>query len=414
MKLISIGKIDRKFILFLFIYLFLDIIILTIDLLLKDKDIIKEENLFLKNIIYYSCYLFYLVPEFIIKKISTTRRNKEEEKLLKKNSTDKIVYIYTDSAKTMSYKNFLYLFLIEFINYIFIIGMGVCPILYNDFFKLCSNEFQSVMYMFYFHLIFRIAHKMIFYKHQYLSFLIIFFIDFIRCLFVIIIINRDNYDFPHDLISISALLVLAAIGSFEYYIMKKYMQYKYLSPFLAIFMKGLVFAIISIIALPIFLNMDCKEKFKPIICEIRIKNAEILDIILYVFKAIISSFVAFLKFKTMDDFTMFHILIYSSFDTFLNDIIDLCINFAIDKIILSIITFAIKIVFISVFLELIELNFYGLNFNLKKNIIKRSQIELNSLYQNFSTDEDSNAGRISENSTHSTHSNKDEDNNQIY
>jgi hypothetical protein len=255
---------------------------------------------------------------------------------------------------------------------------------------------------------------MIFYKHQYLSFLIIFFIDFIRCLFVIIIINRDNYDFPHDLISISALLVLAAIGSFEYYIMKKYMQYKYLSPFLAIFMKGLVFAIISIIALPIFLNMDCKEKFKPIICEIRIKNADILDIILYVFKAIISSFVAFLKFKTMDDFTMFHILIYSSFDTFLNDIIDLCINFAIDKIILSIITFAIKIVFISVFLELIELNFYGLNFNLKKNIIERSQIELDSVYQNSSADEDSDAGRISENSTHSTHNNKDDDNNQIY
>ena len=110
MKLISIGKIDRKFILLLSIYLFLDIIILTIDLLLKDKDIIKEENLFLKNIIYYSCYLFYLIPEFIIKKISTTGRNKEEEKLLKKSSSGKIVYLHTDSSKTMNYKNFLYLF----------------------------------------------------------------------------------------------------------------------------------------------------------------------------------------------------------------------------------------------------------------------------------------------------------------
>ena len=71
---------------------------------------------------------------------------------------------------------------------------------------------------------------------------------------------------------------------------------------------GLVFLIISTILLPIFLTIDCVEKMKPYFCEIQKTSTK--EIIINIFKGILFSVSEFFIFKTINDFTLFHILIF--------------------------------------------------------------------------------------------------------
>ena len=136
------------------------------------------------------------------------------------------------------------------------------------------------------------------------------------------------------------------------------MQYNYLSPSFMVFLIGLVFVIILLILLPIFLNIDCGEKIKPLLCEIQ--NTSTLDIILNVSISIVTSFIEFLLYKIINDFTLFHFPLIFSSELFMNDVFDLIINYNNTELILSIITFSINTLFILVFLEIIELNFCDL------------------------------------------------------
>ena len=61
------------------------------------------------------------------------------------------------------------------------------------------------------------------------------------------------------------------------------------------------------------------------------------------------------------------------------NIIDLIENFNNLKLIVNVVDSILEILGILIFLEIIELKFWGLNYNLKKNIMKRSELELDSL-----------------------------------
>ena len=265
------------------------------------------------------------------------------------------------------------------------------------------------MYTFYFYLIFRIFHKMCFYKHQCFSSLMIIFTDLIKFFIFIFLINEINFDFPYDLLSLIPLIIVPAIQALQFYLIKRYMRYYYLSPFFILFLMGLVFLIISIILLPIFLTIDCGE---PYFCEIQKTSA--IEIIINIIKGILFSVSEFFIVKTINDFTLFYILIFFSIDTFIVDIVVFISNYNNIKLILSIITFSIKIFFISVFIEIIELNFCGFNFYLKKNITKRSKNEINSIFNDeINGDEDNNSDRILEISSNNNEE-KDSDTNSVY
>ena len=61
----------------------------------------------------------------------------------------------------------------------------------------------------------------------------------------------------------------------------------------------------------------------------------------------------------------------------INSIFNLVKNYSIGELITIIITFLIEIFSIFIFLEIIELNFCNLNFNIKRNIIIRSNRDIN-------------------------------------
>ena len=324
MKLISLGKIDKKFFLFLFLYIIISSLMFSIGLYIDNEENNKIENILLNRIINYSCFIFYILPEYIIKNKSSTSKQENDEKNIN-DYKNQIIYLQYNKPKIMNTKSYLYLLFLLSLNYIIDFGLDVCSVIYSENYKLFLNEFQIAICIFYFYLIFRILDKMTFYRHQYLSFLMIFFIDLIRFFFLIFLIKRINFDFPSDLLSLIPLIVIPAIRSFQFYLMKRYMQYKYLSPFFLIFLLGLVYVFISIILLPIFLNIDCGTKIKPLLCEIQ--DVSTLNVILNILSAILLTFVNFLWLKTIDTFTVYHILIYFSYDIFISDISDLIFNF---------------------------------------------------------------------------------------
>ena len=153
-------------------------------------------NLILKMLINYSFYLLYIIPEYIIKRKSSKTKEKSNEK--HENNNNKVIYLHTDATKKMSLKNYLYLLFLLLLYFIYIFGMSICSIIYDENFKFLSNEFQNIMYIFCFYLLLRILHKTIFYKHQYLSFIIIFLIDLTRFFFFLFLIKEINFDFPYD------------------------------------------------------------------------------------------------------------------------------------------------------------------------------------------------------------------------
>ena len=99
----------------------------------------------------------------------------------------------------------------------------------------------------------------------------------------------------------------------------------------------------------------------------------------------------FLKVLTINNFSIFHIIIFISFNDFINNIFRIFFEkYSYDSKLIVIITFSFEIFAIFVFVEIIELNFCGLSTNLKKNIIDRSNIESNLIIQIKEEEEDEN------------------------
>ena len=408
MKFISLGRIDKKIFLILFLMLIVSLVMTPIFIFLGKETDNKIENIILKIIIYYSFFIFYIFPDYIIKKKSSNKRKIDNEKQKLENDNNKVVYLYSNTSKKVSLKNYLYIAFLFILNYIIDLVFAICFMIYNDKFNLLLNEFEFVMEIIFYYLIFRLLHKMTFYKHHNLSIIILTFIELIKGFIWIFFIKKINFSLPNDLLSLIPLIIHPANGSFQIYLIKRYMEYKYFSPFFVNFLLGLVYAIISIILLPIFLNVDCGEKLKVVLCEIQ--SISKLVIILNICHGILFSIRTFLMYKLINDFTVFHILLFYSIDIFINDIISYFSKYNNLILIISIVPFIFEIFLLSIFLEIIELNFCGLNFNLKKNIITRSKVEINGIYVTnlINEDEDSNSDIIFDNN------NEDEDEKSTY
>ena len=115
-----------------------------------------------------------------------------------------------------------------------------------------------------------------------------------------------------------------------------------------------------------------------------------------------------MQMKILNDYTVFHIMLFFSITVFISNISNIILDFNINDFILVIITFPFEIFFILVFVEIIELNFCGLNSNLKKNIIERGSEEIDSLF------EEKDDYTINSESNLSNKSFNDSDSNSIY
>ena len=102
------------------------------------------------------------------------------------------------------------------------------------------------------------------------------------------------------------------------------------------------------------------------------KNTNIKNLLYYFFTIITYGISEILINYTLDNFTIFHILIIFELFNFIYDIFE---NIKDIKYISLIFFDVLQIILIFIFLEIIELNFWGLNINTKKNILEREKIE---------------------------------------
>ena len=110
--------------------------------------------------------------------------------------------------------------------------------------------------------------------------------------------------------------------------------------------------------------------------------------IFYIIKALLNSLRFFIELILINEFTVFHIIIFIIFIVFISNIIEIILDYNFYELIIIIVTSSFELFGIFVFVEIIELNFFGLDKNLRKNIDNRAEDEINNIFE-ISDEQDS-------------------------
>jgi hypothetical protein len=245
---------------------------------------------------------------------------------------------------------------------------------------------------------------MAYYKHQYFSIIIIILLEILRYIFKIL---NNNWENPS--ISILILQIIRALcdSIFCGYI-KALIEYKFFSPYKCCYIFGFVNTPIIIIVYLIVSHISFKDT--NLLCSLIYNNSYYFDNYYSIFKNInfvqISSFLIYticngiyqlLINITIGQFTICHLFMPCQLTQLAINIYD---SFSHLKLMpMVIISGIFETIFISIFLEVLVLNFLGLNINIKKNIKNRAEED----FANSKEDErDNSAILINENYTYST------------
>ena len=410
--LLSFGKIEIKYILMMGIAIGLIFLKENYSLYSDEKEEIlknlldKEENYenpnfenpnfentLLKSLLKYIGFSLMFIGDIIIKIMSSRKRKNFDKNLLvskKYNLTKK------DSKYLIKKKDILFILLISLAN--------LCDELLAIFIKILTKEesisfdepFISLEFFFLFISSFYIF-KVDYYKHQYISIIIIISLEIFRL--VIKLIARE---YKYFLKKIGLQIIRAILHSLFIGYSKGLMEYKYFSPYKALYIFGFINGVIIII-------IYCIVSFKPVkngdLCQLIYEKKCYFDNFKSIFKEFtFNQFLGLFLYmisvagtkllfnKISNDFTICHIFTYYSIYSFY-EIID---SFDGDE---DIIIFALKLIlsifeiFITlIFLEIIVINLWGLNKNVKINIEKRAildrDINENNINSTFDIDDD--------------------------
>ena len=240
-----------------------------------------------------------------------------------------------------------------------------------------------------------------FYRHQKFSLLSIVITGIINYILLIFFgKNRIDFRYYEWIIIIISFLISSLPYSILVYLEKLYMKYKYYSPLFISFYIGAICSIVSVIWLIIcyIVGNEC------MLCG-EIKYTCTLFIIISICTIINNAINFLLQIIIINNFTIVHFLMICSF----GDIISI-IFYIRKKIVdydgriekMDIINISIKVlqvILCLIFLEIIELNFCGLNENLKKYIIRRSVFESKLIIDNFQEFDDDNNSNSDQNNS---------------
>jgi hypothetical protein len=237
-----------------------------------------------------------------------------------------------------------------------------------------KNEYKENFILIEFIVIFLLSkccNKEVYYKHQKISFLILILVETIKASYFLIQKNKnDNKSYD---IYINIFTIIYSILYAIYYIyLKVLMKYKFISPYKINFMIGIIclslFIIIYLIISFIPLGNFKVDRITDLFDKIAKLNA--ISIILLLTIPFAYGIIVLVTSKIIYDFTIFHVYILCLLEIFIENIFKIR-----DDIIILISSFCIELIMILVFLEIIELNFYHLNENLKRNIELRGIID---------------------------------------
>ena len=388
MKLISLGKIDKKFYVSLILYIIMFITVNVVSYIFHKNESDNLTNLELNKIIIYGFCIFLGIPEYINRKSLLNKKSADKRSI--KSNKNSVTYIFRFKYGEIDYKKFLVLILFLILNYIFDFGTDIYYTAKSHHYKFSYKDATNTMLIVYLFIIFRPFQKISFYKHHYLSLLVIIIMELIRYFIRLCIIQKVSFDFPNDLFCLIPLLIFPFFETIHSYVINWYMKNNYYSPFLICFLIGFINSLLSLIILFsfYFININCGGN------KICLSLSEIgtlthwYYIFYYIFQSIWYGIVNFLIFVIINYFTIFHLIIIFYFNTLLYNIFELIANFEIFELIMIMITFTFELFAIFIFFETIELNFCGLNLNLKKSIINRAENETVALLDQMEEEEE--------------------------
>ena len=367
MKLLSLGNIEKKLYLYTLIYIIIHIIIKLLYLFYfptKKKDSI---NLSLDKIIEFGSLLFYAFPEFIMRRSGYNKRNlfgKDDE-------THRINRIFIfNNPKNIKFKGFTFLIIFLIIYLLYYYFTTIYSRINKDESFIFENELSQSLKIVFLFLLSKFIDKSHFYKHQYLSMIIIVLMGIIR---FIIEVEEYNYkfNFPDSLLSLILGLISHFFDSAFFFVIKKYMDNNYYSPFFMSFLIGTLYSILSLLSLLIFAYIDCGETE---ICRILSEKTFISDNLttfILILCSIIYAIYFLINAATIYNFSVFHLMLLISIGKLILRIIIFTDTLILEQI-LFLLTFIIDIFAVLVFVEIIILNFCGFNYNIKNNIISRA------------------------------------------
>ena len=394
---ISFGKFNKKY-----CYLILGVIItqlILVFLIVQFTVYSRDKNINHFNIINFMSYIFFtslcesfmIIPDLILKKRVESENSKIQKSLKnseapksnisspKKSKNFSIKYIF--NKKTMKFSilekiSFVSAGLLKlFLDIMFILYHYLLYYLEQNY-----NFVKIISYSFQFKLIFlfltsKLMYNIRYYRHQNFSIIIIVLAGFAK--FIFNCIQNYNKIFINIFIIFFIHLIHSFLESFLIVYLKGLMEYKYISPYKACYIIGLInFSIITIIYL-IVSFCPCNKA----LCLVEYNDKKYFGNFLTIFDIyglfmflffLIKTILLVLNYIIIHEFTVCHSFLFLQIFYLLE------IGYLISKTdslykIISILIFSfINIFFILLFLEFIEINICKISYNTKKNIESRA------------------------------------------
>ena len=323
-----------------------------------------------------------------MKKNVKSKRNDSE--LIKQESDNITTYIFNPNTINFTKKEYIYLILVGLTKLI----LDIMTITYSYIIDENNNLLDSLSYSFQFELLFlfllaKFIYKLKFYKHQYLSIIILAIISLIT--FIIKHINNKISNFFYHFL---CHLVFSFLKALITLYIKGLMDYKYLSPYIVTFIFGIMNFTLVLIVYIIVSFIPCDEKschseyngkyYFAHIFEI-FRVSQIFIFFIYLFKAIVLAF----NYVIIHDFSVCHSFLILHFSQILD------INTSTERIediiyfiFVLIFIFGLSTFLILLFLEIVELNICKISYYSKKNIESRAIIDRELSVINYGDNQD--------------------------
>ena len=381
-KYICCGVFEKKYIYISLIQFAFNIIIIILFYLflttnISNENVIKENKGIIQNVLLtYLGQSLCIIPELILKKYFKKEAGKKSISLFKKKSKKPYIIelIFNDYSDRITIKDRIHIALIRLLMLIVDILKSYLSCRNKTF----DGDYNFIELIFLF-IISSFIYSNVYYKHQYISIIAMLVFEIIKY------ILKIKYYYISTLATIVDCLLQIVLGFMDGIIiayLKGLMLLKFYSPYKATYIFGFINCIISLILLIAFsyidvgsiglLSYDGGIYFDNIFFIFNTYN--IGQMIILFFMGIVLGAMKLLYNVTINYFSVCHIFLLlqsRSFSSSVNEEIEKNSGpFAISMINLcNFIEFLISLVF----LEIVELNFCGLNENTKKNIQKRAE-----------------------------------------
>ncbi len=382
--MISCGKFDKRYFTIFFIFLILNIIIIIITCVFAYVSIIYLRFLsglpsLLDPLLKYFGMFLCIIPELILKlRIKSSNNNKSKQITNSKRVSGFIEYIYTDLSDTMKLRDYINL------------GLMSLLLLIIDFLRifLKKKEYSSYSQYIFIELPFLLIistyiYKIDYYKHQYVSLIVLIVCGLIQYIIKTAYYFKETSDLENVLIELGLLILIGFGNAIFLSYSKGLMQFKFFSPYKVCYIFGLINGIIILILYFIVSGIKCSGK--SVLCDVEYKGNYYFDNIymvmsgynigqklLLILYGILDGAIKLLYNIIINYYSVCHIFFFLQnkgiADSIGSDIVKKY-NYFLQ--ILTHILGAIGFFFALVFIEMVQLNFWGLNENLKVNIQKR-------------------------------------------